>query len=198
LIKDQKIDFAKLKNQDFDKAMGIYSGAGIIFGSTGGVMEAALRTAYEELTCGEMGKLDYVQVRGENGIKEAELNIPKSDCPGGDIKVKIAVAHEIRNAKKVLEKIKKGESEYDFVEVMTCPGGCLGGGGQPRPVSEDIRAKRRAAIYERDKGLPIRKSNENPAIKKVYQEYLGKPGSKLAEEILHTKYFDKSGEGGKA
>ncbi|MFO7807577.1 MAG: [FeFe] hydrogenase, group A [Candidatus Moraniibacteriota bacterium] len=192
LIKEEKVDFAKLKDKKFDKSMGIYSGAGIIFGSTGGVMEAALRTAYEKITCGEMGKLDYNQVRGEEGIREAEITVPKSRCLPQDIKVKIAVAHEIRNAKKILEKIKKGESEYDFVEIMTCPSGCLGGGGQPRPANEEIRRKRREAIYKRDKDLPIRKSHENPAIKKVYKDFLGSPGSEIAEKLLHTEYFDKS------
>lgn len=188
LIKDQKFAFPDLEDGEFDKAMGIYSGAGIIFGSTGGVMEAGLRTAYEKLTCREMEKLDYEQVRGDAGIREAELTIPKTGCLSRELTVRVAVAHEINNAKKILDNIESGKSKYDFVEVMACPSGCLGGGGQPRPVDSEIRRKRREAIYKKDAGLPVRKSHENPAIEKVYQDYLGSPGSELAEELLHTNY----------
>jgi len=191
MVKKKGIDFASLKEGKFDKTMGMSSGAGVIFGSTGGVMEAALRTAYEQVTCEELGKLDFKEVRGDKGIKSTEITIPKSRCLPKEVKIKVAVAHEIRNAKKIVESILAGECDFDFVEVMACPSGCLGGGGQPYPVDEKIRAQRRQAIYERDKGLPIRKSHENPEIKELYDNYLGEPGSHLAEELLHTHYTDR-------
>ncbi len=191
-LRKKKINFEKLNDEEFDQSLGMYSGAGIIFGSTGGVMEAALRTAYEELTCEELPKLDYDQVRGMDGIREAEIIIPKGKNNIKEIKLKVAVAHEIRNAKKILESVEKGECDYHFVEVMACPGGCLGGGGQPIPTNAEIRKKRMKAIYDRDKDLPIRKSHENPAIKKIYEEFLGEPGGEKSEKYLHTKYFDRS------
>jgi NADH-quinone oxidoreductase subunit G/[NiFe] hydrogenase diaphorase moiety small subunit/NADP-reducing hydrogenase subunit HndD len=191
MVKQRGIDFVDLKEGKFDKALGKSSGAGIIFGSTGGVMEAALRTAYEQITCDELGALDFKEVRGAKGIKTTEITIPKSRCLAKEMKIKVAVAHEIRNAKKIVEMIKEGECDFDFVEVMACPSGCLGGGGQPYPVNEKIRAKRRKAIYERDKGLPIRKSHENPEVKELYEDFLQEPGGHLSEKLLHTKYFDR-------
>lgn len=191
LIKKRKINFNDLKDGKTDPALGQYSGAGMLFGSTGGVMEAALRTAYERLTCEELGRLDFQDVRGEKGLKEAEIIIPKSKCLIKPLKIKVAVAHEIRNAVKILESLKKGECGYDFVEVMACPSGCLGGGGQPIPTNAEIRKKRMEAIYNRDKNLPLRKSHENPTILKVYEEYLGQPGSKKAEKLLHTEYTNR-------
>jgi len=188
LVKKNGIDFVNLKDSNFDKTLGMSSGAGVIFGSTGGVMEAALRTAYEQITCDELKKLDFKAVRGAKGIKEAEVVIPRSRCLTQEIKIKVAVAHEIRHAKKIIEMIKAGECEFDFVEIMACPSGCLGGGGQPYPVNEKIRAERRKAIYQRDKNLPIRKSHENPEVKKLYDDFLGEPGSRLAEKFLHTTY----------
>ncbi|MCK5081111.1 MAG: iron hydrogenase small subunit, partial [Candidatus Moranbacteria bacterium] len=184
-------DFMSLEKGKFDEVLGMYSGAGLIFGSTGGVMEAALRTAYEQVTCQELDRIDFKEVRGAKGIREAEITIPKSRCLSQEVKIKVAVAHEIRHAKKIVEAIKAGECDFDFVEVMACPSGCLGGGGQPSPVNDEIRAKRRKAIYDRDKGLPIRKSHENPEIKKLYEDYLGEPGGRLSEKLLHTKYFNK-------
>lgn len=191
-LRKKKINLLKLDDQEFDKSLGIYSGAGIIFGATGGVMEAALRTAYEELTCEELPKVDFEEVRGEKGLKEAEITIPKGKCNVRAVSIKVAVAHEIRNAKKILEAISKGKCDYHFVEVMACPSGCLGGGGQPIPTNAEIRKKRRESIYKKDKNAPIRKSHDNPAIKKLYKEFLGKPGSELSEKYLHTKYFDRS------
>ena len=191
LVKQKGIDFLNLKDGVFDKTLGMSSGAGVIFGSTGGVMEAALRTAYEQVTCEELGKLDFKEVRGAKGIKEVEIKIPKSKCLVKDIKIKVAVAHEIKNAKKIVEMINRGECDYDFVEVMACPSGCLGGGGQPYPVNDKIRAERRKAIYERDKDLPIRKSHENPEVQQLYEEFLGEPGGHLAEELLHTSYINR-------
>ena len=190
-LRKKRINPLKLERGEFDKSLGEYSGAGIIFGSTGGVMEAALRTAYEELTCEELPKLDFSEVRGEEGIREAEVVIPKGKCNLKPITIKVAVAHEIRNAKKILEKIKQGKCDYHFVEVMACPSGCLGGGGQPIPTNSEIRKKRREAIYKRDKSLPTRKSHENPAIKNIYEEYLKTPGGELSEKYLHTKYTDR-------
>lgn len=191
LIKKKRINFLKLPEGFFDKSLGIYSGAGLLFGSTGGVMEAALRTAYETLTCEQLPKLDFVQVRGQEGIRSASITIPKGKCSAREVTLKVAVAHEIRNASKILKDLERGVCEYDFVEVMACPGGCLGGGGQPIPTSSEIRAKRREAIYQRDKGLPLRKSHENPAIKHLYEEFLQTPGSQIAERLLHTKYIPR-------
>lgn len=191
-LKKKRIEFLKLEDQQFDQALGMYSGAGLIFGTTGGVMEAALRSAYEELVCENLPKLDFHSVRGLDGIKEAEVEIPKGKCNFKSIKIKVAVVHTIANAKQILELLEKGECDYHFVEVMACPGGCLGGGGQPLPVNNEIRQKRMDMIYEKDKGLPIRKSHENPAIIKLYDKFLGKPGGEKSKKYLHTKYFDRS------
>lgn len=191
MIKQKGIDFVNLKDGHFDKTLGMSTGAGVIFGSTGGVMEAALRTAYEQVTCEELGELNFKAVRGVKGIKEAEIEISKSRCLAKNVKIKVAVAHEIRNAKKIVEMVKEGKCDYDFVEVMACPSGCLGGGGQPSPVSDEVRAKRRKSIYDRDKNLPIRKSHENPEVQKLYEDFLGEPGGHLSEKFLHTTYVDK-------
>ena len=191
-LKKRNVGFKKLEDGEFDQSLGMYSGAGVIFGSTGGVMEAALRTAYESLTCDELPKLDFKGVRGMDGIKEAEITIPKGKCNLKPIKLKVAVAHEIRNAKKILESLEKGECDYHFVEVMACPGGCLGGGGQPIPTNQKIRKKRMEGIYKRDKDSPIRKCHENPAIKKIYEEFLKKPGGEMSEKYLHTHFTDRS------
>jgi iron-only hydrogenase group A len=191
LIRKKRINFDTLNDDKTDSILSQYSGAGMIFGSTGGVMEAALRTAYEKITCQELGEIDFKEVRGEKGLKEAEINIPRSKCLAKSLKIKVAVAHEIRNAVKILEKIKKGECDYDFVEIMACPSGCLGGGGQPIPTNAETRRKRMQAIYERDKNLPLRKSHENPAVLKVYDEYLDQPGSEKAEDLLHTGYINR-------
>jgi len=191
MVKQNGIDFLNLKDGNFDKTLGMSSGAGVIFGSTGGVMEAALRTAYEQITCEELKSLDFKEVRGIKGIKTTEITIPKSRCLLREVKIKVAVAHEIRYAKQIVESIIAGECDFDFVEVMACPSGCLGGGGQPYPVNEKIRSQRRKAIYERDKNLPIRKSHENPEIKKLYEDFLREPGGPLSEKLLHTEYFNK-------
>jgi iron only hydrogenase large subunit-like protein len=191
LIRKKRIDFNALEEGKTDSIFSQHSGAGMIFGSTGGVMEAALRTAYEKITCQELKVLDFKMIRGESGLREAEIEIPASECLTKSLKIKVAVAHEIRNAVKILEKIKKGECDYDFVEIMACPSGCLGGGGQPIPTNTEIRRKRMQAIYERDKNLPLRKSHKNPAVLKVYDEYLDQPGSEKAEDLLHTGYINR-------
>ncbi|ACX52871.1 hydrogenase, Fe-only [Ammonifex degensii KC4] len=182
MIKEAGIDFANLPDENYDDPFGIGTGAGQIFGATGGVMEAALRTAYELATGKTLPKLDFVEVRGMKGIKEASVELNGKT-------IKVLVAHGLGNARLLMEKLKAGElKDYHFIEVMTCPGGCIGGGGQPIPTTTEIREKRIAGIYERDKNLPYRKSHENPAIKKLYEEFLGKPLSHKSHELLHTHY----------
>src|SRR5690554_303620 len=183
MIKMAGIDMTSLKERDFDRLMGVSSGAADIFGASGGVMEAALRTAYELITGDELEKLDFEVVRGTSGIKEAEVQI-------GELKLKAAVANGLANVRKLMEKIKSGE-EYHFVELMACPGGCLGGGGQPIFTNAEIREQRLKAIYEIDRNKELRKSHENPYIKKLYDEYLGEPGSHKAHELLHTHYIPR-------
>lgn len=188
MIKKQGIMFNSLPDENFDSPFGLGSGAGTIFGATGGVMEAALRTAYETIT-GETlndSNIDFEDVRGTKGIKEATYQIAGNE-------VKVAVASGLANAKKVLEMVKSGEKHYDFIEIMACPGGCVNGGGQPIHSGTvrnnvDIRGIRAKSLYADDKSLPVRKSHENPDIKQVYAEYFEKPGSHLAHEVLHTGY----------
>ena len=180
VIKSAGIDFLNLEESEHDKLLGVSSGAADIFGTTGGVMEAALRTASELITGHELEKIDFDSVRGLNGIKKAEVEI-------NGLKLKAAVAHGLGNARKVMEMIEDGE-EFDFVEFMACPGGCMGGGGQPISCDENVLEKRQKAIYEIDKKKKLRKSHENPYIKKLYDKYLEKPGSEIAHRLLHTKY----------
>lgn len=186
MIKKAGIIFNMLPDDTFDSPFGLGSGAGTIFGATGGVMEAALRTAYETLTHEELKKLEFNEVRGVKGIKEAEYEIAGN-------KIRVAVASGTANAKKLLKMVKSGEKSYDFIEIMACPGGCVNGGGQPiQPASVrnfvDVPALRAAALYKDDQSLPYRKSHENPDIKRIYEEYLGEPNSHKAHEILHTGY----------
>ncbi len=186
MIKQANIDFKTLEDSEFDDPMGEATGAGAIFGTTGGVMEAALRTAYETLTGNELPKLEFEEVRGKEGIKKATVKI-------GDSEVKVAVAHGLSNAKEIMEEIKNGTADYQFVEIMACPGGCIMGGGQPIVSSKirndiDVRAKRAECLYTIDEKSTIRKSHENPSIKKLYEEFLEKPGSHKAHELLHTHY----------
>ena len=185
LIKLKKIPFANLPEEDYDDPLGISTGAAALFGVTGGVMEAALRTAYEVATGKTLPKIVFNEVRGLEGIREAEIDIDGK-------KVRVAVAHGLANARKLIEKILEGEVKYNFVEIMACPGGCIGGGGQPYSKDPDILAKRAEAIYTIDELKTIRKSHENPAIKKLYEEYLGEPLSHKAHELLHTHYEDRS------
>ena len=178
MIKMAGIDMTSLEETEFDSFMGVSSGAADIFGASGGVMEAALRTAFELITGEKLENLDFEAVRGTTGIKETEVQI-------GELKLKAAVANGLANVRKLMEKIKGGE-EYHFVELMACPGGCLGGGGQPIPTNAEIREERLKAIYEIDKNKKLRKSHENPYIKKLYDEYLGEPGGHKAHELPHT------------
>lgn len=186
MIKKAGIMFNMLPDGEFDAPFGLGSGAGTIFGATGGVMEAALRTAYETLTGEELEKLEFNDVRGTEGIKEATYTIAGNE-------IRVAVVSGTANAGKLLDMIKAGEKSYDFIEVMACPGGCVNGGGQPiQPASVinnyDVRALRAAGLYEDDKNLPIRKSHLNPDVKAVYAEFFGEPNSHKAHEILHTGY----------
>lgn len=183
MIKQAGLNLNDLEEDEYDNLMGSSTGAGAIFGSTGGVMEAALRTAYELITGEELLEIDFDVLRGFDGLKTAAVDI-------NGLEVKVAVAHGLANARKVFEMIKNGE-EFHFVEFMACPGGCLGGGGQPLKATEEVLEKRMEAIYEIDKSKKIRKSHENPYIKKIYEEYLDHPGSHLAHQLLHTEYVKR-------
>ena len=189
MIKRAGINFTALPDEEFDAPLGIGSGAGTIFGATGGVMEAALRTAVETLTGKPAANIEFTAVRGTDGIKEAEYDV-------AGLKVKVAVASGLVNARKVLDMVKSGEKDYTFIEIMGCPGGCVNGGGQPvQPASVrnfvDLKALRAAALYKDDENLPIRKSHENPVVKTLYDEYFEKPGSHKAHEVLHTHYVSR-------
>ena len=189
MIKQANIDFCELEDGKFDEPMGEASGAGAIFGTTGGVMEAAIRTAVDTLEGKSMDKLEYTQVRGEKGIKEATLKVAGKD-------IKVAVASGLANARKIMEQIKDGKCDYHFVEIMACPGGCIMGGGQPIKSSKirstvDVAKLRRDALYSIDEKSVVRKSHENPFMIKLYKEFLEKPGSHKAHKYLHTTYTKK-------
>lgn len=193
MIKQAGIEFNNLETEKFDKLMGDSTGAGVIFGATGGVMEAALRTAYEIVTGREVPfkNLDIKPVRGFDGIKEASIKIddPIEDWNFLDgVELKCAIAHGLENAHQLLTNLQKGKANYHFVEFMACPGGCLGGGGQPIPTSPEIRKKRMEAIYAEDGDMPIRKSHENPEVIQLYNEYLDKPLGHKSHKLLHTHY----------
>ena len=186
MIKQANIEFVELEDEAFDDPMGEATGAGAIFGVTGGVMEAALRSVSEILTGQELEKINFEAVRGEEGIKRATVRIGEQD-------IKVVVAHGLGNAQKIMEEIKNGEADYQFVEIMACPGGCIMGGGQPIKTSKtranvDVRKKRAEAMYEIDEKSQIRKSHKNPVLLKIYEEYLGEPGGHMAHELLHTHY----------
>ncbi|WP_195428792.1 NADH-dependent [FeFe] hydrogenase, group A6 [Clostridium sp. D46t1_190503_E9] len=182
IIKEAGIDIVNLKDSEFDNPLGMSSGAGTIFGTSGGVMEAALRTAYEWITGQELKQIDFENVRGLEGIKEAKIDLNGKE-------INIAVISSLGNAKKIMDEIKDGNSKYHFIEVMACPGGCIDGGGQPFIKSNrDILKKRMNAIYNEDKNKIIRKSHENPMIQKLYKDYLQKPNSYIAHHILHINY----------
>lgn len=181
LIKYVGLSLSELPESGFDSPLGLGTGAGAIFGATGGVMEAALRTVYEKVTGETLEKLEFTNVRGFDGIKECTIQLPGRE-------LRLCVAHTLRNARKIMEEVKKGISPYDFIEIMACPGGCIGGGGQPIGTTNAIRQKRMAALYQIDRSLPIRKSHENPDIQKLYADFLGEPLSEKAHELLHTTY----------
>ncbi|MBR2055250.1 MAG: [Clostridia bacterium] len=189
MIKEAGIDFNMLPDEDFDDLLGESTGAGVIFGATGGVMEAALRTAYNLITGDELDNVDFDAVRGTEGIKEATVKV-------GDLDVSVAVAHGTGNASKLLDMIKSGEKNYTFIEVMGCPGGCVTGGGQPIVSAQtkltcDPKVERAKALYGEDAGKAKRKSHENEQVKKLYADYLGTPNSHKAHELLHTHYVKR-------
>jgi len=184
MLKQAGIDFEKLPDEDYDEPFGITTGAAVIFGATGGVMEAALRTVYEVVTGKSLERIDFHTVRGLGGIKEAEVDL-------GGIQARVAVAHSLSNARKILELIKSGKCDYHFIEVMCCPGGCIGGGGQPYHTCDEVRLKRILATYQADRNLPIRKSHENPAIKALYNEFLKEPLGENSHHLLHTHYMSR-------
>lgn len=186
LIKISNIEFRTLPNENFDNPLGESTGAGVIFGTTGGVIEAAVRTAYEIYTKKELPRLDFDELRGMEGIREATIDF-------GGLPLKIGIAHGLGNARKLLEDIQAGKSEFHAIEIMSCPGGCIGGGGQPyHHGNAEILKKRQMAIYREDKNKAIRKSHENPYIIELYEEFLGHPMSEKAHHLLHTEYFDRT------
>lgn len=185
LIKDKSIDFHSLPEEEFDNPLGNYSGAGTIFGLTGGVMEAALRTGYELITKQSIPSVDLTAVRGGEGFRTAEVEV-------GDLKLKVGVVSGLKHVEPLMEKIKTGECDLHFVEVMTCPEGCISGGGQPKLIFDEDRStaysNRKAGLYNHDANLEVRKSHENPAIKEIYDEFLGEPLGHKSHELLHTHY----------
>ena len=185
MLKEAGIDLSNLEEDDFDHPLGQSTGAGTIFGATGGVLEAALRTAYEWITGETLEKVDFEDLRGIEGIKEASIHINGMD-------VNVAVASSLGNARKILEDVQNGKSKYHVIEIMACPGGCIAGGGQPyHNGNYDIVKERAAALYKIDAGKEIRKSHENPDIKKIYEEFLGEPYGEKSHELLHTHYFKR-------
>jgi NADP-reducing hydrogenase subunit HndD len=186
MIKQAGIDFENLPDEESDCILGEYAGAGVIFGATGGVMEAALRTAHYFVTGKELKKVEFENVRGLKGVKETEVEI-------GGKKLKIAIAHGLSNVEYIINKVREAkknnqEIPYHFIEVMACPGGCVGGGGQPYMVTDELRIKRAKALYEDDDQKEVRTSHQNPYIKRLYQEYLGKPLGEKSEKLLHVHY----------
>ncbi|MGI6169781.1 MAG: NADH-dependent [FeFe] hydrogenase, group A6 [Christensenellales bacterium] len=190
MIKQAGIDFNKLPDEPFDEFFGDSTGAAVIFGATGGVMEAALRTVADILSGQDLEDIDYCDVRGLEGIKEAEVDV-------AGMKIKVAVAHSTGAATRLLENIKAGKTDYHFIEVMGCPGGCVNGGGQPIvsarvKMDSDPRVERARAIYCEDESLPLRKSHKNPSLQRLYKEYLGEPCGHKSHELLHTHYTERS------
>lgn len=184
MIKQAGFDFNKLGNEEFDAPLGLSTGAAVIFGTSGGVMEAALRTVYEVVTGKELTNVDFEGVRGLTGVKEAEVDLD-------DKKVKVAIANGLKNARVILDKIRAGECDYQFVEIMCCPGGCIGGGGQPWGTTTATKEARMAGLYQADRELPIRQSHKNPVVKALYDEYLGNPLGHKSHELLHTHYHPR-------
>lgn len=182
MLRESGVDIATIDPEEYDEPLGISTGAAVIFGATGGVMEAALRTVYEVVTGKELGSLEFHDVRGElNGIREAQVQV-------GDLTVKVAVANGLANARKLMDKVRAGEAEYHFIEVMACPGGCIGGGGQPIGTNTERRLQRIEGTYKADADMAVRKSHENPAIKALYEEFLKEPLGELSHHLLHTHY----------
>ncbi|PKM95399.1 MAG: NADH:ubiquinone oxidoreductase [Firmicutes bacterium HGW-Firmicutes-1] len=185
MIKEAGIDFKQLPDNEYDKPLGETTGASVIFGTTGGVIEAAIRTTHEWLTGEVLEDVEFKQLRGMEGVREAVVNV-------GGKELKIGIAHGLGNARILLESIRDGTSKYDAIEIMACPGGCIGGGGQPyHHGNEEIVKKRQEAIYQEDRNKKIRKSHENAEVLELYKQYLGEPYGKLAHELLHTHYEER-------
>lgn len=185
LIRYTNINFKDLPESDFDRPLGESTGAAVIFGTTGGVIEAACRTAYEVFTGKPLDKIDIEELRGMEGVRAATI-----DFDG--VPLKIGIAHGLGNARKLIEDVKKGTSPFHAIEVMACPGGCIGGGGQPfHQGSMDVLRKRASALYQADREKPLRKSHENPYVQQLYKEFLGEPCGPLSHKLLHTHYFDR-------
>ena len=189
MIKRAGLQFTALPDEEYDPALGLFTGAAVIFGATGGVMEAALRSVADILSGEELEQIDYTEVRGTEPIKYATYNV-------AGMEVKVAVTSGLKNAAKLLDDIRAGKADYQFVEIMCCPGGCVNGGGQPVVPAEirnytDIRAERAKVLYAEDAGLPLRKSHKSPIVKKLYEDYLGEPGGHKAHELLHTTYVER-------
>ncbi|HOU31481.1 MAG TPA: [Fe-Fe] hydrogenase large subunit C-terminal domain-containing protein, partial [Bacteroidales bacterium] len=184
-IRQANIDFNNLPEEEFDLPLGESTGAGVIFGTTGGVIEAAVRTAYELYTGKKLGRIDFTELRGFEGVRSATVDF-------GELKLNIGIAHGLGNARKLLDDVRSGKSKFHAIEIMACPGGCIGGGGQPlHHGNSEILKARAAAIYQEDRNKPLRKSHENPVIIKLYEEFLGKPNSEKAHKLLHTHYFER-------
>ncbi len=184
MIEEAGLDFRNLSPESLDMPFGYKTGAGVIFGNTGGVSEAVLRFAHEKVTGEKVGNVDFLEVRGEEGIRMATVRM-------GDRDVRLAIAHGLANARKLAEMVMKGEAKFDIVEVMACPGGCIGGAGQPNTRGEDIRAKRTRALYDADKTLGLHKSQDNPMVAECYEKHLGSVGGHKAHELLHTAYHSR-------
>jgi NADP-reducing hydrogenase subunit HndD len=188
LIKLANIDFVALPDEDFDGPLGQSTGAAVIFGTTGGVIEAAVRTVYEVFTGQTLPKIDFTELRGLEGIRAATIELK-------GIPIHIGIAHGLGNARKLLEQIREGKCQFHAIEIMACPGGCIDGGGQPlHHGNSNIIKERWEAIYQADREMPIRKSHENPSIIEIYKEFLGKPCGHKSHELLHTHYFDRKNE----
>lgn len=181
MLKQAGIDLKSLPAEEYDAPLGISTGAAVLFGATGGVMEAALRTAYEVKTGKTLTNLNFMGVRGLEGVKEAEVDL-------NGLRLRVAVAHSLSQARKLMDRLASGQADYHFIEIMCCPGGCIGGGGQPIPTTAVIRQKRSEGIYAADERMAIRKSHENPAVQALYKEFLGRPLSQKSHELLHTHY----------
>ncbi len=187
MIRQAGIDLANLPDVQAEELMGSYTGAATIFGVTGGVMEAALRSAYKLITGNELENIDLVPVRGMKGIRTAKVKV-------GDLEVNVAVAHGLGNARELMDEVRAGKSPYHFIEIMACPGGCVGGGGQPIGYDMAIRSARGEVLYNEDKSLPARRSHQNPAVQKLYKDYLEKPLGEKSHHLLHTKYTPRDTE----
>ncbi|HOC05328.1 MAG TPA: [Fe-Fe] hydrogenase large subunit C-terminal domain-containing protein, partial [Bacteroidales bacterium] len=184
-IRQANIDFANLPESEFDRPLGESTGAAVIFGNTGGVIEAAVRTAYEVFTGKKLSRIDFTELRGMEGVRQATIDVD-------GFPLNIGIAHGLGNARKLLDDVKAGRSKFHAIEVMACPGGCVGGGGQPLHHGDSAILKARAkALYDADRDMPIRLSHENPYIIQLYKEYLGEPNSEKAHHLLHTHYFDR-------